>query len=191
MQTNNLLILMLMYVFLPLWGIAGFVDWCCHRATSIETTSGLKESFMHSVMGVQIAIPILLCLLFYVNVLILLICLAALILHEIVAHWDVRFAAPRREITIWEMHAHSYLATLPFYMLSIIAVINWDILIKLVTLDWRGQFYFDSVEQAHGSESFLSWYLLFMAVLCVFPYFEEFARCARTSYSQSKKSINL
>lgn len=40
---------------------------------------------MHAVMGVQIGIPILLCLLFEVNVLILIICLLVWLLHEAVA----------------------------------------------------------------------------------------------------------
>lgn len=177
METNDLLIQLLLYVFLPLWGIAGFVDWCCHRATHIETTSGVKESFMHSVMGVQIAIPILLCMIFEVNVAVLLVCLAALVLHEVVAHMDVRYAAPRREISIWEMHAHSYLSTLPIYMLSVIGIINWEIVIKLVSLNWSGQFQFVLVSEAHGGDGYLVWYLGFMAIFCVFPYMEELVRC--------------
>lgn len=183
MQTSDLLIKLLMYVFLPLWGIAGFVDWCCHRATRIEYTSGLKETLMHSIMGIQIAIPILLCLLFDVNILILCICLIALILHELVAHWDVRFAAPRREISIWEMHAHSYLATLPLYMLSMIVIINWDVVVKLFNADWAGQFQLVRLEEAHGGKGYLTGYLSFMGLFCVFPYLEEFIRCLRVTLS--------
>lgn len=37
------------------------------------------------------------------------------------------------------MHAHSYLATLPFYMLAMIAVINWPVVLDLLRLDWQGQ----------------------------------------------------
>ena len=59
LQTSQLLIQLMLYVFLPLWGIAGFADWCCHRATRIEHTSGLKESLIHSLMGIQMAVPIL------------------------------------------------------------------------------------------------------------------------------------
>ncbi|WP_205597695.1 hypothetical protein [Paraferrimonas sp. SM1919] len=80
MQTNQLLINVLLYLFLPLWGIAGFIDWCCHRATKIEHNSGLKESLMHSLMGLQIAIPMALCLVFTVNALILLICIITFVL---------------------------------------------------------------------------------------------------------------
>ena len=177
MDANALLINLLLYIFLPLWGIAGFVDWCCHRATKIEHTSGLLESFYHAIMGIQIAIPILLCLLFRVNILILLICFAALVLHEVVAHHDVKYAAPKRKITIWEMHAHSYLATLPLYMLSIILIINWSVVQKFFTMEWAGQFQFIRMEKAHGGEGYLPLYLIFMLVICVLPYAEEFLRC--------------
>ena len=187
-ETSRILINALLYVFLPLWGIAGFVDWCCHRATRIETTSGLKESLMHSLMGIQVGIPILFCLLFRVNVLVLLICLFAWLLHELVAHWDVHYAAPRRHISIWEMHTHSYLATLPFYMLAMIMVINWSVLEKLVTLDWHGQMTLTRIELPHGGPRYLAWYLSFMAVLCFFPYAEENLRCLRHHLKQKAQA---
>lgn len=184
METHRLLIQALLYVFLPLWGIAGFVDWCCHRATRIESTSGLQESLMHSLMGIQVGIPILLCLLFRVNVLVLIICLLAWVLHEVVAHWDVHYAAPRRHISIWEMHAHSYLASLPFYMLVMILVINWPVVLDLVSLNWQGQLRLVAMDVPHGGDGFLSFYLSFMALLCMFPYLEENLRCLRHTLEQ-------
>lgn len=177
MDTSQLLINVLLFVFLPLWGIAGFVDWCCHRATQIETTSGLKESLMHSLMGIQVGIPILLCLIFRVNVLVLLICLAAWVLHEVIAHLDVHYASTKRKITIWEMHAHSYLATLPFYMLAMIFVINWPVVLDLVQFNWQGQLQLQPMEYPHGGEQYLKNYLIFMAIVCGLPYFEENLRC--------------
>ena len=181
MDTAQLLINLLLFVFLPLWGIAGFVDWCCHRATKIEQTSGLKESLMHSVMGIQVGIPILMCLLYRVNVLVLLVCLAAWLLHEFVAHWDVSYASDKRHISIWEMHAHSYLATLPLSMLALIAVVNWPVVIDLVTFNWQGQMQLVPMTYPHGGSWFLPGYLTFMALLCVFPYLEENIRCLRVS----------
>ncbi|WP_062269888.1 hypothetical protein [Endozoicomonas arenosclerae] len=178
-DTSQLLINILLYIMLPLWGIAGFVDWCCHRATKIEITSGFKESLMHSLMGIQIGIPILLCLLFRVNVLILMICILTWILHELVAHWDVHYASTRRKISIWEMHAHSYLATLPFYMMIMIIVINWEAFFSFITLNWQGQIQFVPMEYAHGGDSYLAYYLLAMSVLCIFPYIEENLRCLK------------
>src|SRR5262249_18818505 len=59
-DSKTLLINLILYGLLPLWGIAGFIDWCCHRATRVESTSGIKESLMHSLMGIQLGVPILL-----------------------------------------------------------------------------------------------------------------------------------
>jgi hypothetical protein len=182
-DTRHLLVNLILYGLLPLWGISGFIDWCCHRATKIETTSGLKESLMHSVMGVQLAIPILLCLLFEINVLVLLICLSTWVLHEVVAHWDVRYASPVRRISIWEVHVHNYMATLPLYLLMLIVVLNWDVALRTVTLDWSGQLRLVPLAAPRGSSSYLSGYLMFMTALCVFPYLEENWRCLRQAGS--------
>lgn len=187
LETTDLLINALLYIFLPLWGIAGFVDWCCHRATKIETTSGIKETLMHSVMGIQMAIPIILCLTFYVNVLVLIICIITWLCHEIVAHMDVRYAAPRREISIWEMHAHTYLGSLPLYMLMSIILINWQEFLLLISFKWHGQMSLTYLEAPHGSDNYLVYYLSFMAIVCVFPYMEENFRCLKTYIKQRNK----
>ncbi|KGJ97548.1 hypothetical protein GAB14E_1137 [Colwellia psychrerythraea] len=184
MDTSTLLVSAMLYVFLPLWGIAGFVDWCCHRATKIEITSGIKESLMHSLMGIQMGLPILLCLLFKVNVLILLICIFTWVCHEIVAHCDVRYAAPRRVISIWEMHAHTYLGSLPFYMLISIFMINWDQFLLLITFNWADNMSLALIEVPHGSSSYLPIYIAFMCILCVFPYIEENLRCLKVFYKK-------
>ena len=41
------------YCIVPMWIGAGFVDYICRRRTKIETTSGLKESLMHSLMMLE------------------------------------------------------------------------------------------------------------------------------------------
>ena len=46
METKELLVNLILFGLLPLWGISGLIDWACHRATNIETTSGLRESLM-------------------------------------------------------------------------------------------------------------------------------------------------
>jgi hypothetical protein len=40
-EEKHLLINLILYGLLPLWGIAGFIDWCCHRATRVESTSAV------------------------------------------------------------------------------------------------------------------------------------------------------
>jgi hypothetical protein len=188
-ETDRLMITLILYGMLPLWGIAGFLDWCCHRATRIERTSGLKESLMHSLMGVQLGVPIVLCLLFKVNVLILLICLVVWLMHEFVAHWDVRYSAPLRRISIWETHVHNYLATLPLFLLMLIVVLNWDVVLQLVHLDWAGQMRFEPLQRPWGSSSYLPRYLTFMGLLCVIPYLEENLRCLRAARGTARSRL--
>lgn len=180
MDTHQILINLILYGLLPLWGISGLVDWFCHLRSKIEHTSGLKESLIHSLMGIQMGIPILLCLMFKVNVGILMICIAAWIAHEFVAHWDVHYAAPIRKIGILEMHAHNYLATAPLFLLMLIGVINWEVVVKMFMLDWTDQFSFSRVETPHGSPNYLRGYLTFMVIVCVLPYLEENIRCLRS-----------
>jgi hypothetical protein len=183
---KHLLINLILYGLLPLWGIAGFVDWCCHRATKVETTSGLKESLIHSLMGIQLGIPIVLCLLFEVNVLVLLLCVLMWLLHEVAAHWDVHYATPRRHISIWEVHVHNYMATVPLYLLMLVIILNWEVAVKTFTLDWSGQFYLRPRSERPGGPAYLPGYLMFMTVLCVFPYLEENIRCLRHALAKAR-----
>jgi hypothetical protein len=186
LDTDQLLLNMIFYGLLPLWGITGFIDWCCHRATKIETTSGLRESLMHTAMGIQVGIPILVCILFYVNVTVLLICFAAVLLHEFVAHYDVHYASPRRHISIWEVHVHNYMATIPLYLLMLIIVINWEMFINLITFNWAGNMQLQRVVNPHSGSTYLPAYLLFMGITCVVPYAEENLRCLRVYLRQKQ-----
>jgi hypothetical protein len=48
-------VLILMYFVLPVWLLAGFADWLCHRASHIETTTGPKESLIRLLMFAEAA----------------------------------------------------------------------------------------------------------------------------------------
>ncbi|MAJ01524.1 MAG: diguanylate cyclase [Euryarchaeota archaeon] len=184
MDEATLVLNIILYVLLPLWGLAGMLDWWCHRQTEIEKTSGLKEAYIHCLMGVQICIPLVLSLLFEVNVLIMLMCFAALIAHEVVAHYDVHFATGKREISIWEVHAHNYLATLPFFLLLLIIVRKWDVFLDTATLNWSGGFSIEWRQEPLGSSgNYATSYMVIMAIFVVFPYMQEWWRC----YSYEKK----
>jgi hypothetical protein len=184
MDEATLVLNVILYVLLPLWGLAGMLDWWCHRQTEIEKTSGLKEAYIHCLMGVQICIPLVLSLLFEVNVLIMLLCFGALIAHEVVAHYDVHFATGKREISIWEVHAHNYFATLPFFLLLLIIVCKWDVFLDTATLNWSGGFSIEWRQEPLGaSGNYATFYMVIMAVFVVFPYMQEWWRC----YSYEKK----
>jgi hypothetical protein len=61
----------------------------------------------------------------------------------------------------------------------LIMVMNWDVVTKMLTLDWGGQFSLTLSEIQQVTPAYLRGYLAFMAVLCVFPYLEENIRCLR------------
>ncbi|HJM54688.1 MAG TPA: hypothetical protein QGI72_00410 [Poseidonia sp.] len=184
MDEATLVLNVILYVLLPLWGIAGMLDWWCHRKTEIEKTSGLKEAYIHCLMGVQICIPLVLSLLFEVNVLIMLLCFAALIAHEVVAHYDVHYTTGKREISIWEVHAHNYLATLPFFLLLLIIVRKWEVFLDTATLNWGGGFSIQWRQEPLGSSgNYATSYMVLMGIFVVFPYMQEWWRC----YSYEKK----
>jgi hypothetical protein len=42
--------LLLLYFIMPVWFLAGFADYLCHRATDIAHTTGPKESLLHLLM---------------------------------------------------------------------------------------------------------------------------------------------
>jgi hypothetical protein len=103
------MVLILMYFVLPVWLIAGFADWLCHRATHIESTTGAKESLIHLLMFVEVGIPLLAAMFLEINALIIAVMMIVFVLHEATAIWDVRYATTARTVTPIEQHVHSFL----------------------------------------------------------------------------------
>jgi hypothetical protein len=116
----------ILYFILPFWFVVGFADYLCHRATSIERTSGLKESLIHALMFTEITIPVVLGLFFEITSLMLLVILVAYFVHEATAIWDVSYAQDRRKIHVVEQHIHSYLAVIPFMVASFVICLHWN-----------------------------------------------------------------
>lgn len=178
-RTELLILNLILFVILPLWGFSGLWDWWCHKKSNIASTSGLKESLIHAMMGLQIAIPMFLGIFFELTVLTYLIMVLFLISHEVFAHWDVRYSSPKREITIWEMHAHNYLATIPLYLIALISVLGWETVKDTFTLQWAGSFRFKLRDVPIGGDKYYVIYGIFITIVCGFPYVSELIRCWR------------
>jgi hypothetical protein len=166
---------LILYGLLPLWLIMGFLDYYCHRRTKIEENAGIKESFFHALMGVQIGIPIFLGLLFEINVGVLIIMLLALVFHVWVAHQDVSYARQHRHISMLENHVHSFLETLPFFTVALIICINWDAFVDLISFNWAGHLGFHYTPK--GTTHYLLCYVALMLIADIFPYLGELFRC--------------
>jgi hypothetical protein len=124
----------LMYFVLPLWLLAGFADYLCHRASSIATTAGPKESLIHLLMLTEMAIPVTAAIALEVNALIILVMIVFWAVHEATAVWDVFYAHSKRDITPIEQWVHSYLGVLPLMSLVLVVVLNWSQFLALFGL---------------------------------------------------------
>jgi hypothetical protein len=170
---------MLMYFVLPLWLAAGFADYLCHRASSIETTSGPKESLLHLLQFSEMAVPTLAAIFLEINALVILVMIVSLILHQLTAMWDVRFAYHRREVTPIEQHVHSVLEMLPLTALLIIVALHWQQFLALIGMGTQVADF-----SLRLKEPPLPWlYVVVMLTLVllfeILPYAEELVRTLR------------
>ncbi len=123
----------LLFVQIPLWIVPGLLDWWWHKRTDIENTAGLPESLMHSAMGAEVGVPILMSLLFEINPLMLTVIAGAVAMHTATAIWDVRMAVHEREVKTGEQHTHSFMEVLPFMGLAFACCLHGDATRRLLT----------------------------------------------------------
>jgi hypothetical protein len=110
--------------------------------------------------------------------------IVALVFHVWIAHCDVHYARGMRDISLLEIHVHSFLETLPFFTVALLICINWNAFVDLITLNWAGNISFifkpDTV-----STHYVAGYVALLLFADVLPYLEEFIRCYR-KLAQSK-----
>ena len=126
--------ILLLYFAVPLWFIAGFADWLCHRHAHLQETSGPFESFLHLLMFGEGGLALLICLFCEINALVFLLLIAIFLTHEATALWDVKYATEHREVTYWEQHVHSFLEVIPLLALTLLASLHWTQVRALFTL---------------------------------------------------------
>lgn len=117
--------LLLLYFVLPVWLIAGFCDWICHKKTHIETTAGLKETWIHILMFLEMGLPLLSALFLDINALIIGFMIVMFFLHEATALWDVSYAVTVRKVSPVEQHIHSFLEMVPLMALLLVISRHW------------------------------------------------------------------
>jgi hypothetical protein len=116
---------LLVYVVLPLWVVAGFLDYMCHRATDIEHATGIKESLLHWLMLGELGVPLILAVFFRINALLLALMIICLIAHEITGYIDLKLAMATRKVTAFEHQVHSALEILPLTAMLLIMALHW------------------------------------------------------------------
>ena len=169
----------LMYFVLPLWLVAGFADYLCHRASHIATTSGPKESLIHLLMLTEIGIAVTAAMTFEIDAAVIVLMIIVWAAHEATAVWDVTFAHHKREVTPIEQWVHGYLGVLPLLSLLMVVVLHWSQFLALFGLGTEAP-RFDIV----WKDPPLPWGYVLPIISAtvlfeVLPYLEELARGVR------------
>lgn len=178
MLLPDLLLSAILFVFLPLWILAGFGDWLFHRATKISTTSGIRESLLHQVMLVELGIPTLAGLFLEINALVIALMIAGFLLHEITVFADLRYTIDKRRIPPGEQIVHSFQELLPLTLLTLVIFLHWDQFVALVTMNGQANFSLE-LKREPLPPSYLAALLLAAGLLVVLPFMEELWRCYR------------
>lgn len=170
---------LLAFVVLPVWIAAGLADYLCHRATSIETTSGARESVLHLIQFGLVGIPVAGALFLEINAGYFLVALVFLILHHAVAAVDLVYANPRRHIAPHEQMIHSFLEIMPLTAFILLSVLHWPQLLALFGKGPEAAVFAPTVRIL--PVPFVVSTLGCAAVFNFLPYVEELWRCLNVS----------
>jgi len=170
------MVLILMYFVVPLWIVAGFLDWCWHRRSGIERTSGPIESALHALMFVQVGLILLPGLFLEINATVILVMIGALVWHEVTALADVQFAREFRHISTLEHATHSILEMIPLTAILGVISLHWNefLVIFYGPFQWSLQWKVYPLPIPYLST--ISGAIILFAFI---PYVEEFYRCWR------------
>jgi hypothetical protein len=172
---------LLLYAVLPLWMLAGFGDWLCHRVQRIEHTTGTKESLLHLALIAELGIGVAAVLLLHVNAAVLLIALGCCIAHEFTTWWDLAYASSIRRIPVPEQWVHSVQLAIPWVGLFTLAVIHRDQALAIVgsgpaAPDWALRWKEPPLPAPLVAAAFAG-----AALVVVMPFLQEWRRCARAA----------
>jgi hypothetical protein len=132
MSSKDVAEMILMFAVIPLWILAGFADWLCHRRTGIERTSGLPENIFHWLLIAEGGLALLSVVLLEVNAAVMLLVLAAFLAHEASTYLELRYTVPLRQVGPFEQMVHSYMEILPLVILALLATMRWDQVMALI-----------------------------------------------------------
>jgi hypothetical protein len=170
--------IVLMYIVLPVWVLAGFADYLCHRATHVERANGVKESALHWLMLGEVGIPILAAIFLKIDALLIAFMIACLVAHEITGYIDLRLAMSTRNVTALEQQIHSVLEMMPFAALLLVCILHWP---QAQALFGSGTAHADfsiALKRAPAWNAIIPPAIGFL-LLAVLPYLEEFVRGLR------------
>lgn len=180
------LVLILMYFIVPLWLIAGFADWLCHRASHIEKTAGVKESALHLLQFAEIGLGLLAALFLEINAGIIAFLIIVFFVHEATALWDVSYAVAERKVTPVEQHIHSFLEIIPMIAIICVSALHWDQFLALFGFGPENARFSLGWKTPPVPLSYVIALMICVLLLAVIPYAEELYRGVRARRSSVK-----
>lgn len=175
------MVLILMYFVLPVWLIAGFADWLCHRATHIESTTGAKESLIHLLMFAEVGIPLLAAMFLEVNALVIAVMIVTFFVHEATAMWDVRYATTARTVSPIEQHVHSFLEMIPLMGVVIVVALHWGQFLALFGAGTEKARFDLTWKHQQLPVAYIAAVMVIIVLFELLPYVEEFFRGLRAN----------
>ena len=165
------------YGVVPVWLAAGFLDYVWHRRTRIESTSGIQESLMHTLMMFEAAPAVLSPLLLEVNAGVLTEMAFFAVAHELTVLWDLWFTSPRRTIPAGEQVIHTFLEAPPFVVTAVAIATHWEQFLSLLRRG-RTRAHFDlRLQRPSLSTASMVRLVLAMALFGALPHADELRRC--------------
>jgi hypothetical protein len=165
------------YFIIPVWVGAGFADYLWHRRTRIETTSGVAESLMHSLMMIEAAPSVLAPLFLEVNAGVLASITGLAVAHELTVLWDLWFTAPRRVIPAGEQVTHTFLEAPPFLVAAAAIATHWDQFLALSGRGGQPPRFNIRLQHPTVAASTLSAVFAALVLLGALPHADELRRC--------------
>jgi hypothetical protein len=167
----------LLYGVMPVWILAGFADYLCHRRARIERTSGVREASLHLLQFAEAGVPVLAGLLCEINALVLLTMIGGFVLHQVTAMLDVRLANATRRVSPIEQHVHSFLEMIPLMALVLVVLLHWP---AFLSLFGRGPASFAlHLKQPSLPALYIAAVLTAICFMVIAPFAEELLRTLR------------
>lgn len=178
-DTAILLQNLLLYVLMPVWLLAGFADYCCHRAWHIEYSAGIKEARLHLLLLAELGIGLMAALLFEISAGVLALLIAACVSHEVTVWWDLSYAASQRRIPVFEQWVHGLQQAIPWVGLAALMLLHPAQALALFGLgnddpDWSFRLKPESLPLPY-----LAAFAGAALVLVLLPFLSEYRRCRR------------
>jgi hypothetical protein len=126
-------------VVLPIWLVAGLLDYAIHARQRIEHSAGPYESALHLLQALEVGVPVLVVLFLEITATSYLILVVAVLAHAWTSWRDTCYATSVRVVGPAEQKAHAVLDAVPWFGLALLAVMHRAVLAPVVgagATDW-------------------------------------------------------